>query len=97
MGKTDSSSKHECIYTCCHKRNILCKNCVTFIKKNYDYTNLSVTKALEHRYRECKNKEFVWKVCHMNLKTGSVQLLDNSTHSKNHETEHNKKDQWEFI
>ena len=47
--------------------------------------------------RECKNREFVCKVCHMNLKTGNVQLLDHSTHSRNHETEHNKKYQGEFT
>ena len=41
--------------------------------------------------------EFVCKVCHMNLKTGNIQLLDNSTHSRNNETEHNKKDQGEFT
>ena len=66
-------TKHGCVCTCCHKKNIICKNCVIFVKKNYDFKNDVIVHALENWYRECNNKEFICKPCHKKLKEGKLQ------------------------
>ena len=36
--------------------------------KNYSFNNQLLCNALSNRYRECFNKEFICKPCHMKLK-----------------------------
>ena len=69
----ESKTKHGCVCTCCHKKNIIRKNCVIFVKKNYDFKNDVIVHALENRYRERNNKEFICKPCHNKLKEGKLQ------------------------
>ena len=66
----ESKTKHGCVCTCCHKKNTICKHCVIFVKKNYDFKNDVIVHALENRYKECNNKEFICKPCHNKLKEG---------------------------
>ena len=44
----ESKTKHGCVCTCCHKKNIIRKNCVIFVKKNYDFKNDVIVHALEN-------------------------------------------------
>ena len=50
------------------------KNCVIFIKKNYNFDNNKITDALSNIYHECNNKEFICKSCHQKLKEGKFDL-----------------------
>ena len=43
------------------------------MKKNYDFKNDVIGHALENRYRERNNKEFICKPCHNKLKEGKLQ------------------------
>ena len=63
-----STKKSGCVCTCCHKHNFERKNCVIFVRKNYNFNNKLVSKALKQRYREHSNKEFICKPCHRKLK-----------------------------
>ena len=63
-----STKKSGCVCTCCHKHNFERKNCVIFVRKNYNFNNKLVADALKQRYREHGNKEFICKPCHRKLK-----------------------------
>ena len=64
----DSTKKSGCVCTCCHKHNFERKNCVIFLRKNYNFNNKLVSDALKERYREHSHKEFICKPCHRKLK-----------------------------
>ena len=71
---TNSLTKYGCTCTCCHQKNITRRNCVIFIKKNYNFDNKKIADALSNRYCECNNKEFICKACHKKLKEGTFDL-----------------------
>ena len=56
--------------------------CVIFLRKNYNFDIPAVANALSGRHREIRQKEFICKQCHKQLKDGkysnTVQNYDNS-------------------
>ena len=48
----------------------LCCDCVIFLWQNYDFDNPVITAALSSHYREIRNKEFICKQCHEQLRRG---------------------------
>ena len=71
---TQPSTKYGCTSTFCHQKNITQRNCVLFIKKNYNFDNNKIADALSNRYRDHNNKEFISKSCHKKLKEGKYDL-----------------------
>ena len=68
--------------TCCHRSNLPWYDCVIFLKQNYNFNIPAVANALSKRYREIRQKEFICKPCHKELKDGNysnnVQNCPNS-------------------
>ena len=56
--------------------------CVIFLRNNYNFDVPAVANALSKRHREIRQKEFICKPCHKQLKDGkysnNVQNIDNS-------------------
>ena len=56
--------------------------CVIFLRKNYNFDIPAVANALSKRHRKIRQKEFICKPCHKQLKDGkysnNVQNCDNS-------------------
>ena len=66
----DCESKlYGCVCTCCHAKKLCC-DCVIFVCQNYDFDNPVITAALSSHYREFRNKEFICKQCHEQLRRG---------------------------
>ena len=66
----DCESKlYGCVCTCCHAKKLCC-DCVIFLHQNYDFDNPVITAALSSHYREIRNKEFICKKCHEQLRRG---------------------------
>ena len=70
------SKKIGCVCTCCQANNLLRRDCVIFVKSNYDFTNETVSVAFANRYREKGNKEFICKKCHTKMKSGHTAITD---------------------
>ena len=68
--------------TCCHIDNLPQYKCVIFLTKNYNFDIPAVANALSKRHRETRQKEFICKPCHKQLKDGkysnNVQNCDHS-------------------
>ena len=83
-GDMKESKKYRCVCTCCHANDLPHYNCVIFLRQNYNLNIPAVANALSKRYQEIRQKEFICKPCHKELKDGkyskNVQKL-----SKNHE------------
>ena len=66
----DHESKlYGCVCTCCHTKKLCC-DCVIFLHQNYYFDNPVITAALYSHYREIRNKEFICKQCHEQLRNG---------------------------
>ena len=57
--------------TCCHRSNLPWYDCVIFLKQNYNFNISAVANALSKQYRENRQKEFICKPCHRELKDGN--------------------------
>ena len=81
-GDTKESKKYGCVCTCCHIDNLPRYKCVIFLTKNYNFDIPTVANALAKRHREIRQKEFICKPCHQQLKDGkyssNVQNCDHS-------------------
>ena len=81
-GETKESKKYGCVCTCCHADDLLRYQCVIFLGNNYNCDISAVANALSKRYREIRQKEFICKPCHKQLKDGTysknVQNCGNS-------------------
>ena len=81
-GDTKESKKYGCVCTCCHTDNLPWYKCVIFLRKNYNFDIPAVANALSKRHREIRQKEFICKPYHKQLKDGkcshNVQNCDNS-------------------
>ena len=82
IGDTTESKKYGCVCTCCHIDNLPQYKCVIFLTKNYNFEIPAVANALSKRHREIRQKEFICKPCHKQLKDGkyskNVQNCDHS-------------------
>ena len=82
MGDTKESKKYGCVCTCCHTDNLPWYKCVIFLRKNYNFDIPAVANALSKRHREIRQKKFICKPCHKQLKDGkysnNVQNCDHS-------------------
>ena len=92
------SKKYGCVCTCWHKNDLQWYNCVIFVKHNYNLNIPAVANALSKQYWEIRQKEFVCKSCHTQLKDGKyskdVQNCPNSdmfesTVNDDHSSQHN--------
>ena len=77
--------KYGCVCTCCHRKNLIQCDCVIFLKKNYNIDNSNIADALSRRYREVRNKEFIYKPCHTKLQHSHFSTVNANgvDHSKN--------------
>ena len=103
-GDTKESKKYGCVYTCCHADDLSWYKCVIFLRNNYNFDIPAVANALSKRHREIRQKEFICKPCHKQLKNGkysnNVQNYDNSDlfgSNLNHEQDETKYIEVELI
>ena len=66
--ETKGSKKYGCVCTCCHADDLPRYQCVIFLSNNYNFDIPAVANALSKRYREIRQKEFICKPCHKQLK-----------------------------
>ena len=68
--------------TCCHRNNLLHYDCIIFLKQNYNFNIPAVANALSKWYQEIRQREFICKPCHKELKDGkytkNIQNCPNS-------------------
>ena len=57
--------------TCCHRSNLPQYDCIIFLKQNYNFNINAVANALSKPYTEIRQKEFICKPCHTELKDGN--------------------------
>ena len=69
-GDTKESKKYGCVCMCCHADDLLRYKCVNFLRNNYNFDIPAVANALLKRYREIRQKAFICKPCHKQLKDG---------------------------
>ena len=71
-GDMKESKKYGCVCSCCHANDLPWYNCVIFLRQNYNLNIPAVANAnaLSKRYREIRQKEFICKPCHKELKDG---------------------------
>ena len=69
-GETKESKKYGCVCTCCHADDLPRYKCVIFLRNNYNFDIPAVANALSKSYREIRQKEFICKPCHKQLKGG---------------------------
>ena len=67
---TKESKKYACVYTCCHANDLPQYWCVIFLRNNYNFDIPAGANALSQRHREIRQKEFICKPCHKQLKDG---------------------------
>ena len=81
-GNMKESKKYGCVCTCCHAIDLPQYKCVIFLRNNYNFDIHAVANALLKRCREIRQKEFICKPCHKQLKdskyNNNVQNFDNS-------------------
>ena len=81
-GNTKESKKYGCVCTCCHKDDLPQYKCVIFLRNDCNFDIPAVANALSKRQREIRQKEFICKPCHKQLKDGkysnNAQNCDNS-------------------
>ena len=79
----DSTSLHatqnpqvtnRCLCTCCHKSDILRKQCVIFNIQRYNMSNQMVSQALSSRISIPTAKEFICKKCDKSLRFGQMPM-----------------------
>ena len=67
---TKESKKYGCLCTCCHENDLPWSKCEIFLRDNYNFDIPAVANALSKRHREIRQKEFICKPCHKQLKDG---------------------------
>ena len=72
----EPSKKIGCVCTCCQANNLLCHDCVIFVKSNYNFTNETVSVAFANRYSGRGNKEIICKKCHTKMKSGHTAIAE---------------------
>ena len=81
-GDTKESKKYGCVCTCCHADDLPWYKCLIFLRNNYNFNIPAVANALAKGYREIRQKEFICKPYHKQLKDGkysnNVQNCGNS-------------------
>ena len=81
-GETKESKKYGCVCTCCHVDDLPRYQCVIFLRNNYNFDIPAVANVLLKRCREIRQKKFICKPCHKQLKDGTysnnVQNCSNS-------------------
>ena len=79
---TKELKKYGCVCTCCHRNDLPWYRCVIFVRHNYNFNIPAVANALSKWDREIRQKEFICKPCHKELKDGkytkNVQNCPNS-------------------
>ena len=79
---TKELKKYGCVCTCYHRNNLPQYHCIIFVRQNYNLNIPAVANALSKQYREIRQKEFIYKPCHKELKDGNysknVQNCPNS-------------------
>ena len=82
MRHMKDSKKYGCVCTCCHRSNLPRYDCVIFLKQNYNFKIHAVANTLSKQYREPRQKEFICKPCHKQLKAdnymNNIQNCSNS-------------------
>ena len=63
-----------CLCTCCHKPDILRKQCVIFNIQRYNMSNQMVSQALSSRISIPTAKEFICKKCDKSLRFGQMPM-----------------------
>ena len=80
--ETEESKKYGCVCTYCHADDLPRYQCVIFLRNNYNFDIPPVANVLSKIYREIRQKEFICKPCHKQLKEGTysnnVQNCGNS-------------------
>ena len=69
--ETKDLKKYGCVCICCHRNNLQWYDCIIFLKQNYNFNIPAVANALSKRYQEIRQKEFICKPCHKELKDGN--------------------------
>ena len=81
-GDIKESKKYGCVCTCWHENDLPQYNCVIFVRQNYNLNIPAVANALSKWYQEIRQKEFICKPCHKELKDGkyckNIQNCPNS-------------------
>ena len=76
---TKESKKYGCVCTYCHRNDLPWYQCVIFVRRNYNFNIPAVANALSKWYRDIRQKEFICKPCHKELKDSkyskNVQIL----------------------
>ena len=79
---TKELKKYGCVCTCCHRNDLPQYQCVIFVRHNYNFNIPAVANELSKWYREIRQKAFICKPCHKELKDGkyskNVQNCPNS-------------------
>ena len=78
QGTQKNQKKYGCVCTCCHIDNLPWYKCVIFLTKNYNFDIPAVANALSKRHREIRQKEFICKPCHKQLKDGKCKSYSNN-------------------
>ena len=68
IGDTKESKKYGCVCTCCHANDLPQYKCVIFLRNNYNFDIPAAANALSQRHGEIRQKEFICKPCHKQLK-----------------------------
>ena len=69
-GNIKESKKYGCVCTYCQKDDLPLYQCVIFLRNNYNFDIPAVANTLSKRHREMRQKEFICKPCHKQLKDG---------------------------
>ena len=98
-GDTKESKMYGCVCTCCHANDLPQHKCVIFLRNNYNFDIPAVPNALSKRHREIRQKKFICKPCHKQLKDGKYstpylnyeqddqdKVHGSSTHNENNMT-----------
>ena len=67
---TKESKKYECVCRCCHANDLPWYKCVIFLRNNYSSYIPAVANTLSERHEEIRQKKFICKPCHKQLKDG---------------------------
>ena len=70
-GETKESRKYGCVCMCNHADDLPRYQFVIFVRKNYNFDIPTVANTLSKRYREIRQKEFICKPYHKQLKDGT--------------------------
>ena len=73
MEDTKESKKYGYVCTCYHTDNLPWYKCVIFLRNNSNFDIPAVANALSKRHREIRQKEFMCKPCHKELKDGKYR------------------------